>query len=160
MPALRGGGKTHTHTTTDGDGKRVRWRQTTAVTQKWSEQGFFYFEALLTRRVPYPKLRLEGTAKSKPCKRRRWQMTCTHSHRRRQRRHTHRNFESFKLFHIRIISYSNLGFYNLYQLLALAIYEGRLLRNNTKRNKKQKHKNKNKGAQKQVWSGSLGFGWY
>ena len=52
---------------------------------------------------------------------------------------------NYFIFHIRI-----LGFCNLRQLLALDIYEGRLLRSNWAKTKKQKHKNKNKGAQKQV----------
>ena len=69
MPALREEAN-HTHTPDD------RWRRqrcgggNDAVTKNEASR-VFYFEALLTRRVPYPKLRLEGTAKSKPCKRRR-----------------------------------------------------------------------------------------
>ena len=70
MPTLREEAKhTHTHPTTDGDGKRCGGGNDAVTTNEASK--VFYFEALLTRRVPYPKLRLEGTAKSKPCKRRR-----------------------------------------------------------------------------------------
>ena len=66
MPALREEAKlththTHTHPTTDGDGNGAVAANDAVTTNEASK--VFYFEALLTRRVPYPKLRLEGTAK-------------------------------------------------------------------------------------------------
>ena len=125
MPALREeANHTHTHPTTDGDGKRVRWRQTTAVTKKWSEQGFLFWGTSNT----------EGPISQAPvrryCKIKTLQAATvtddmhapatatTHTH-------THWNF----IFEFRIL---------LCQLLALAIYEGRLLRDNWAKGKKQK----------------------